>query len=233
MKKILNWISQINNTIFGSSKNSLNFNNKFYIKFLNNIIKDNNISSIMDIGCGNWEIYENIHLENIRYLGIDIDENIINKNLQKYGNENTKFMKKNILDYNELPKAELFILKDVIQTMSNYDIKNIIKKIEKLKPKIIIITSTILPYSIKYDFSNENSLFRPINLEHKPFNYKFYNKYSYYDKLYLIKYIIMLSCIFLLTIKKKYKLYIFVLIVLIAIGIFFPKNIIYTLKFQK
>lgn len=230
MKKIFNYISQINHKIFGSSKKSLNFNNKFYINFLNTTIADNNISSIIDIGCGNWEIYENINMENIKYLGIDCNENIIEKNLSRYGNKNIKFMKKNVLEYDELPKVDLFILKDVIQTMSNDDIKKIIEKIKNAKPKLVIISSTILPYSIKYDFSNKNNLYRPINLEYEPFNYKFYNKYTYYDKLYLIKYIIILSCILFLAIKKKYKLYIFVLFVLILVGIFFPKNIIYLIK---
>ena len=57
MKNIL---INLNNKLFGSGKKSLNLNNKFYINCLNQNIEKYNISSIIDIGCGNWEIYENM-----------------------------------------------------------------------------------------------------------------------------------------------------------------------------
>ena len=158
MKNIL---INLNNKLFGSGKKSLNLNNKFYINCLNQNIEKYNISSIIDIGCGNWEIYENINMNNINYLGIDNDENIIKLNLEKYGNDTIKFIKKDILKYDDIPKVDLFIIKDVIQEMSNDNIKKIIDKIIGLKPKLIIITSDILPYSINYNLNVKNGLYRP------------------------------------------------------------------------
>ena len=230
ISNISNILINLNNKLFGSGKKSLNLNNKFYINCLNQNIEKYNISSIIDIGCGNWEIYENINMNNINYLGIDNDENIIKLNLEKYGNDTIKFIKKDILKYDDIPKVDLFIIKDVIQEMSNDNIKKIIDKIIGLKPKLIIITSDILPYSINYNLNVKNGLYRPISLENKLFNYKLYNKISHYDKFLLFKYITIFCVILILAIKFKYKLYIFVLTMLIIIGFLFPKKVIYILK---
>ena len=67
--KVFDAIYKYNLWIFGSGSGSLAINNKPYIKYLKNFLKNNNIKTVVDIGCGDWQISENIDWTNIKYLG--------------------------------------------------------------------------------------------------------------------------------------------------------------------
>ena len=82
--KIFDTIYKYNLWLFGSGTGSLAINNKPYISFLNKFIKENNIKSVIDIGCGDWQISENIDWSNIKYLGIDVVQSVIDKNVQTH-----------------------------------------------------------------------------------------------------------------------------------------------------
>ena len=69
---IFDKIYKYNLWVFGSGSGSIPINNKPYINFLNNFLINYNIKSIIDIGCGDWQISKNINWNNTKYLGIDI-----------------------------------------------------------------------------------------------------------------------------------------------------------------
>jgi 2-polyprenyl-3-methyl-5-hydroxy-6-metoxy-1,4-benzoquinol methylase len=92
--KIFNTIYKYNLWLFGSGSGSLAINNKPYINFLQNFIKEKSIKSIIDIGCGDWQLFEKINLSNTKYLGLDLVESVIEANKKKYGNSNVQFQYK-------------------------------------------------------------------------------------------------------------------------------------------
>ena len=60
-------IYKYNMWLFGSGSGSLAINNRPYISFLKDFISNNKIKSVVDIGCGDWQISENINWNNIKY----------------------------------------------------------------------------------------------------------------------------------------------------------------------
>ena len=76
-------------------------------------------------------------------------------------------------------------------------------------------------------------MYRPIDLNSKPFNYNINIISEYREPLYLILFFISLSYLLYITFKKKYKLYIIALVLYILYGLFLlPKKKIYLLEKQ-
>ena len=100
---------------------------KFYINLLMNIINENNIKTICDIGCGDWQFSKTIDWTGLNYTGIDCVSSVIDFNKENYSQENIKFMKG---DARDIPEGyDLVILKDVIQHWNDEEIKYILPKI--------------------------------------------------------------------------------------------------------
>jgi hypothetical protein len=120
------------------------FNKNFYTPFIKYFILSNNIKSIVDLGCGDFNssffIYNDI--KNIFYEGYDCCKEIIEENIKKYLNFNFKHL--DLLKNKEKIKdAELYILKDVLQHWANDDIKKFLDYIYEFKNfKYLLITNT-------------------------------------------------------------------------------------------
>uniref|UniRef100_A0A6C0IWH0 Methyltransferase domain-containing protein n=1 Tax=viral metagenome TaxID=1070528 RepID=A0A6C0IWH0_9ZZZZ len=221
-------IYKYNLWIFGSGSGSLKINNYYYLDFLKKFLKQNNIKSVCDLGCGDWQTLKHINWDGIRYLGIDCVEDVISKNIKYYQKSNIKFINKNILEFN-IPQAEVYILKDILQHLSLKSINTIFDKLKKKKFKYIIIVGDICNINCNIDITD--GLYRPLDLNKAPFskNLKVFN--TYYEKTYIYSYIFSLIIFCYLIYKYNYKLYKSVFIVLILYGIFlFPKKNIYLIN---
>jgi len=174
--------SEYNGSSGGGSDIEYNKNN--YIPFLKKFILDNNITNIVDLGCGDFKcgklIYDDL---NIKYTGYDaykqiIDYNSNNNLLSKYSFIHLDFCnnKENIIN------GELCILKDVIQ---HWDLDNIYKFLDYLieykKFKYILICNCC--YQTEDNTNIQISDFRPLSCEYFPL--KKYNPiklYNYHSK---------------------------------------------------
>jgi SAM-dependent methyltransferase len=110
-----------------------------YIDYLNKFIREKNIKSILDLGCGDFNLMKHIDFTNITYLGIDIVDSIINQNRQLY--PNLYFLCDDITLYNNMLDVDLYIIKDVLQHLSFNNIHKIIDNLPK--NKYVLITNDI------------------------------------------------------------------------------------------
>lgn len=106
----------------GSGTGSLLCNNMPYINFLENFIYENNIQTVLDFGCGDWQFSQSIRWGDIKYYGYDIVPRVIQVNQEKYGCGKYSF---HLFDgdLDSLPKTDLLICKDVLQHWSNANIQ--------------------------------------------------------------------------------------------------------------
>jgi 2-polyprenyl-3-methyl-5-hydroxy-6-metoxy-1,4-benzoquinol methylase len=105
----------------GSGSN-MTRNNQKYIDILHGIIKDNELKTICDVGCGDWEFSHNIDFGDASYIGIDCVKSVISENQRKYGSSKITFQK-NLVGPDYIPEGyDLVILKDVIQHWTDEDI---------------------------------------------------------------------------------------------------------------
>jgi hypothetical protein len=108
---------------------------KQYVIFVESIIEKYAIESVLDVGHGDWRMWEDFKFENTNYLGIDVADHISESNMLKFGNESRKFVQ--VSGSDPLPKAELLLCKEVLQHLSNRDIDTLLQQVSKFKYVIL------------------------------------------------------------------------------------------------
>jgi|TARA_R110002020_G_scaffold282617_1_gene498277 2-polyprenyl-3-methyl-5-hydroxy-6-metoxy-1,4-benzoquinol methylase len=122
----------------GSKMTADNF---WYLDLLTNVIEDNKVIKVADIGCGDFNVLKNLDWNGlgIEYNGMDCVEDLILHNNQEYGNE---FIKFNKLDISESPHLvqdyDLVILKDVIQHWNNDTIELVLHQLVQNNKLVLI-----------------------------------------------------------------------------------------------
>ena len=140
---------------------------------LKKFIKENDIKSIVDIPCGDWQWMSKINLDNINYMGCDVVEDLITSNISIYKKNNINFSIKNIIKDN-LPNADLLIIRDLLVHLDDIDIILCLENIKKSNYRYIGITNyPKLKNNNKRLFGDSLRLgdkWRAINLSRAPYN---------------------------------------------------------------
>src|ERR1700683_2547031 len=78
----------------------------------------NEVASIVDVGCGDWQSSRYISFNGARYSGFDIVKSLVDVNRTKFGSTSVSF---DVMPDNprRLPNADLIIMKDVLQHLTN------------------------------------------------------------------------------------------------------------------
>lgn len=161
---------------------TIEFNKDTYNPFLINFIKDNNITSVVDAACGDWQssylIYE--QLSNVQYDGYDIVKFLMENNQQKFPMYNFHHLDM-CTNPEQLKPADLLILKDVIQHWStNQMVKFLDQIISMNKYKFILICNSC---NQNRDYNLDDITDRPLSCDYFPLNkYKPEKLYMYNDK---------------------------------------------------
>ncbi len=144
-----------------------------YREFLTRYLRDNRIRSVVDLGCGDWQFSRLIDWSGIRYHGFDAAKRVVLSNLEEFSNENVTF---SVMEsYEAIPTAELLIIKDVLQHLSNQEINRIV---QELIPRFdrTLVTNCVPPIRSFFHLSsmfNQDILtgdFRFVDLRRPPFN---------------------------------------------------------------
>lgn len=125
------------------------------------------IKSILDAGCGEFNWMKNIIGCEIDYAGIDVVDELIRINVQKYYIANIKFFKKDITS-DALPFAGLIICRDVLVHYSISDIKKALENFKASGSGYLLATTF---NSLQKNEEIFTGGWRPLNLEISPFNF--------------------------------------------------------------
>ena len=121
----------------GSGDGSKPENAIAYILMLRGIFSSDSIKTIADLGCGDWQLMEKIKVPNDKiYQGFDLVESVIEENKAKHAAANVHFVKIDNLDDFINVKADLLVVKDVIQHWPHEQVKFFL---EKILPNLLII----------------------------------------------------------------------------------------------
>ena len=147
------------------------------------LLTNNNIRNIVDLGCGDFWIMRHVLGTlikggyNFYYTGIDVVEDLINYNAATFKHPNIRFICRDVTTDDEpLPDGDILIVRQVLQHLSNADIKKILDKASKFK--FLFITENIYdaPDAV-HNISNDGVSTRignksGIYLEYAPFSFK-------------------------------------------------------------
>ncbi|MEO1030022.1 MAG: class I SAM-dependent methyltransferase [Bacteroidota bacterium] len=109
-----------------------------YIEAVTNFLKSKKSNlSVCDLGCGDFNIGQQLVPYTSKYMAVDIVENLIERNKTLFKAKNLEFHCLDIAE-DELPKADCVILRQVLQHLSNAEIKRIVKGLSRYQ--YIILT---------------------------------------------------------------------------------------------
>jgi SAM-dependent methyltransferase len=88
--------------------------NRKYLRLVQRMVNSGRYQSVLDIGCGDWSLGRCIDWSSVRYCGVDVVSHVVEGNQNRFGRENVEFSCLNLID-DDLPPADLVIIKDVLQ----------------------------------------------------------------------------------------------------------------------
>lgn len=151
----------------GSGEGSLIVHTRHYVKFLQGFLRQHQIRSVVDLGCGDWQFSRMIDWGDIQYDGFDLVRPVIENNRKLYAKPNIAFHLHDGQHAN-LPPADLLIVKDVLQHWSEQSISNFLPYMRKFRS--CLVTNCINPYGPTGNEDIADGDFRPLDLRLPPFN---------------------------------------------------------------
>merc|ERR1711879_340528 len=140
-----------------------------YRLYLHALLTNKHIKSVVDVGCGDWAFSRLIDWSGVDYKGFDLVENVIVKDKEQYEAPNIHFAVGNALE--ELPKADLLIIKDVLQHLSLGDIQKFLDvNVLNGKYKYVLVTGGHSKDRFVPNVDIEPGHVREVSLEIPPFN---------------------------------------------------------------
>lgn len=138
------------------------------IKELDSLIANLNISSILDIPCGDFNWMRHVDLSKVNYVGADIVNELIEANIEKFKDyENVNFIVLDLIN-NKLPKKDLIIIRDCLVHLSFDHIFKSIENVKKSGSKYLF-TTTYPNHNSNLDIITGD--WRRLNLMQPPFNF--------------------------------------------------------------
>lgn len=139
-----------------------------YRRFLEGFLKEHQIKSVLDVGCGDWQSTRLINWGDVRYHGVDVVPVLIERLRKTYGGPNRMFSVINALDP-EIPEADLIITKDVMQHLPNRTILSIIPKLTKAAKHILWVNDKA-PKDELNNTDIPSAGYRTLDLSRPPFS---------------------------------------------------------------
>lgn len=171
----------------GSGSGSHPENTESYRSFLQQFMKEKGVSSVVDLGCGDWQSSRLIDWSGVSYRGIDLVENVIQTNKQRYGSVNVHFTCVGSVE-EALPAADLLIVKDVLQHWPNSQVAALLPRLSAYRWTLITNTSaTYLVTGSERTLIDEKEVnrdiavgeVRPIDLARSPFGWPVVEVFSH------------------------------------------------------
>ena len=148
------------------------------LNYFNGDIKN---MSFLDLGCGDFKIGELIYKNTKKYIGIDVVPELIERNKKLYRDENLFFSSYDIIN-KKLPYANCVLIREVLQHLTNREVKIILKKL--IIYKHIIVTESIpignfIPNLDKVKGPESREYVNSgVVIHETPFNFKFKEKFE-------------------------------------------------------
>jgi SAM-dependent methyltransferase len=91
-----------------------------YRAVLAQLLPSADITSVVDVGCGDWQLGSLVDWSSVQYLGLDVVPAVIERNQSRFAKPGVRF---ELLDarLQPPPAADLLLAKDVLQHWSNAD----------------------------------------------------------------------------------------------------------------
>lgn len=138
-----------------------------YRKLLQSYLDKPDIKTVIEIGCGDFEVTGSLDLSNVDYTGYDVVKSLIDYNNENFGSTNIKFVHSSTIFQNLDLKADLIIIKDVLQHLPINFYLNFIKNIpNNFKYNLITNDYSNVNQNINFgDYTGNDFSAEPFNMK--------------------------------------------------------------------
>lgn len=109
---------------------------KPYVDFVCDVIDRCRVSSVVDIGHGDWQMWPRNAFKDVHYAGFDIADGLSTRVQANFGTPTCTFRQLDAV-VSPLPSADLVLIKDVLQHLCNEDVAAILGKLRQY-PRAIV-----------------------------------------------------------------------------------------------
>jgi SAM-dependent methyltransferase len=88
-------------------------NTREVVAFVGDVVRRHSITSVLDLGCGDWNWMRKVDFSGATYIGWDCDQQMIAENNRRYGSDSVSFEVSDIAS-REYPQVDLIICRDVL-----------------------------------------------------------------------------------------------------------------------
>ena len=156
-----------NSWVYGSGEGSLPQHTRPYVKWLHAFLRSHRVQSVVDMGCGDWQFSRLVDWGGATYQGFDVVSSVIESDREQFSSTHVSFHLYSG-DSDELPSADLLIVKDVLQHLSNEKIAAFLPNTRKYK--FCLITNCVNPSGETINTDIEDGGFRYLDLRLPPFS---------------------------------------------------------------
>lgn len=141
-------------------------------------IERENLTSVLDIGCGDFRVAGRILdrvASTVSYTGADVSKAVVEQNTHNHSSENVRFVQLDAVN-DDLPRAQLVVIREVLQHLSNADILKLVSKLLSFDHVIISNHDSAKAARVNMDIptgaATRASFGSALNLSAPPFNFE-------------------------------------------------------------
>ncbi len=118
-----------------------------YTDLVSALVREKEIRSIVDLGCGDFRIGSRLTPIADKYIGIDIVPDLISHHRANYSSDRVSFECLDIVD-DPLPAGDLCLIRQVMQHLNNEEIAAILKKLRIYK--WVLVTENVSSGDVRF-----------------------------------------------------------------------------------
>lgn len=109
---------------------------ELFAAIVNRHIDEHGIRSVVDLGCGDFRVGQQIARPGINYIGVDVVAALVERNQAMFGSGSVSFKQCDLVA-DDPPAADLCIIRQVLQHLSNEQIGQVLKKLSVFRHAIL------------------------------------------------------------------------------------------------
>lgn len=115
-----------------------------YIDVVRHVLETHEISTAVDLGCGDFNVGKAIASLCEKYIACDVSSVIVERNKQSFALDNVEFRQLD-MSKDDLPTGDIAFVRQVLQHLSNADIESFVRKVQTQKSYKYLLVTEHLP----------------------------------------------------------------------------------------
>jgi SAM-dependent methyltransferase len=118
-----------------------------FVQTVRDYIEAHGLRRVVDLGCGDFRVGAQLLRPGLTYTGVDVVPDLVESHQRTVARAGVEFVVLDIVD-DELPDGDLYLLRQVLQHLSNAQIGRVLVKLRD-KPHVIIAEHHPAPHRLK------------------------------------------------------------------------------------